>query len=77
MIIEPNSCVPAFQIKKGVKNRIELNRSYSYRVVTTGGTIIEGTATINTPLEITPADDIKDVRLIITDKDVSAIHVVE
>lgn len=67
MSIGPNSN-GSFEIKSGVKCVLNYKRPYRYVIETIGGTIIEGTATPNTPLEITPGLDIKDIKIIIDEE---------
>jgi hypothetical protein len=73
--MESNS-ISNFEIKKGVKTVIEFQYSYRYYIETIGGTIIEGVATTNTPLEITASNDIKEMKIIVTENDIKPLRLV-
>lgn len=65
-----------FEIKKGVKTVIQFQHSYRYYIETIGGTIIEGKTTANTPLEITASNDIKEIKIIVTENDIKSLRLV-
>jgi hypothetical protein len=61
----------------GVKNILKINLPYKYIIETTGGSIIEGFATPNDPLEITPGSDIKSFTVVLIDKTFTPLHLIK
>lgn len=64
-------------IEYGVKNIFKTNVLYKYIIETTGGSIIEGFATPNDPLEITPGSDIKSIKAFLTDRAFIPLHLLK
>ncbi|MDP3183590.1 MAG: hypothetical protein Q8M54_12355 [Desulfobaccales bacterium] len=76
MIIEPES-IGKIEIKPGVRTVIRTKQSFKFVIETIAGTIVEGTATANTPLAITPSNDIKNINIILDEDTVKPISLVE
>jgi hypothetical protein len=76
MIIKPHS-TGSIEIKPGVRTIIKTKKSFKFTIETIGGTIIEGTATANTPLAITPSNDIKNINIILDEDNIKPIRLLE
>lgn len=76
MIDDPNSN-GTFDIPRGIRTQLNINRPCKFIIKTTMGTIIEGATNPAAPIAITAGPDIKSIDLIIDDESIMPLHLVE
>ena len=58
----------SFKLKKGVDNKLSINKAVKFIIRTTGGSVIKGVITANNPLIVNPGDDITEYNVEIDDE---------
>jgi hypothetical protein len=58
----------SFELKKGVDNKLNINKPVNFTIKTAGGSVIKGIMTPNNPLIVNPADDIIEYKIEIDDE---------